>query len=221
MKQEQGARQVTRGIGLGPFSVLRFTPHTLRSSQGFTILEFIIVLFLLGGLLSLIVPRMSFGDNLTSVGRRWVGTLRSVQDMAITTQKTVRLYLDLDQGKYWPMVIDGVQEKPPLDANWTTPLTLPDTVRFTDVVVGTVKKESGRTELVFYPNGRIDPAIMHLVDADNNVVGILIEPVTAMVRLTDQRIEPQKPLTVPERIRPLLQPVPAGLPTAFPASGKR
>lgn len=192
-----------------------------RSESGFTILEFIIVLFLLGGLLSLIVPRMSFGDNLTSVGRRWVGTLRSIQYMSTTTQKTVRLYVDLDRGMYWPMVSDGGQEKPPLDATWATPLTLPETVRFTDVQVGSSKTESGRTQLMFYPNGRIDPATMHLADADNNVVGILIEPVTSMIRITDQRIEPQKPVTVSERTKALLQPVPAGLPTSIPSSGKR
>ncbi len=192
-----------------------------RSESGFTILEFIIVLFLLGGLLSLIVPRMSFGDNLTSVGRRWVGTLRSIQYISTTTQKTVRLYVDLDRGMYWPMVIDGGQEKPPLDATWATPLTLPETVRFTDVQVGNLKKETGRMELMFYANGRIDPATIHLADADNNVVGILIEPVTSMIRITDQRIEPQKPLTVSERTKALLQPLPAGLPTSFPSSGKR
>lgn len=192
-----------------------------RSESGFTILEFIIVLFLLGGLLSLIIPRMSFGDNLTSVGRRWVGTLRSIQYMSTTTQKTVRLYVDLDRGMYWPMVLDGGQEKPPLDATWATPLTLPEAVRFTDIQVGSSKTESGRTTVMFYPNGRIDPATMHMADADNNVVGILIEPVTSMIRLTDQRIEPQKPVTVSERTKALLQPVPAGLPTSIPSSGKR
>lgn len=119
------------------------------------------------------------------------------------------------------MVSDGGQEKPPLDATWATPLTLPETVRFTDVQVGSSKTESGRTQLMFYPNGRIDPATMHLADADNNVVGILIEPVTSMIRITDQRIEPQKPVTVSERTKALLQPVPAGLPTSIPSSGKR
>lgn len=195
----------------------------VRDVSGFTILEFIIVLFLLGGLLSLIIPRMSFGDNVTAVGRRWVGSLRSLQDMAMATQKTVRLYVDLDRGMYWPMVIDGSQEKPPIDANWALPLSLPDFVRITDVQVGGTKRESGRTELMFYPNGRIDPSIMHLVDGDNNVVGIVIEPVTATIRITDQRVEPQKPLIVSDRTKVLLQPLAPSLPTSLPPtlSGKK
>ncbi len=189
----------------------RLRPQAVESERGFTILEIIIVLFLLGGILSLIVPRLSIGDNLGSVGRRWVGALKSVQEMAITSQKTVRLYVDLDRGMYWPMVLDGNQEKIPSDAMWATPVSLPETIRFADVQVGSAKKESGRAELFFYANGRIDPATMHLADADNNVMGILIEPTTALIRVTDQRIEPPKPWTIPDRIRLLLQPVTAGV----------
>ena len=179
------------------------------------------MLFLLGGMLSLIIPRISIGDSLTSVVRRWVGAVKSLQEMAMTTQKTVRLYVDLDQGRYWPMVLDGGQEKPPLDANWAIPISLPESIRFTDIQVGTARRESGRAELFFYPNGRVDQATIHLADADNNVMGIQIEPVTAMIRVSDQRIEPQKPLTVPDRIRPLLQPPPAGLQPSLPAGVKK
>ena len=176
-----------------------------QDATGFTLLEMLLVLFLLGGLLSLIIPRMSIGDSLGSVGRRWVGALRSFQEMAMATQKTVRLHVDLDRGTYWPMVVDSNQEKIPHDATWATPISLPESIRFADFQVGTGRKESGRTELFFYPNGRIDQATMHLVDTDNNIVGISIEPVTALIRMTDQRIDPPRPWTIPDRIRPLLQ----------------
>jgi chemotaxis signal transduction protein len=46
---------------------------------------------------------------------------------------------------------------------------------------------------------------MHLVDAGNNILGIAIEPVTGAIRLSDGRIEPPKPLTIPDRVKPLLQ----------------
>ena len=189
----------------------------VRDARGFTLLEFIIVLFLLGGMLSLVIPRLSVGDSLSSVGRRWVGALKSLQEMSMATQKTVRLYVDIDRGTYWPMVLDGNQEKVPLDAIWATPISLPESIRFTDIQVGAATKQSGRAELFFYPNGRIDQATMHLADADNNIMGILIEPTTALIRVTDQRIDPPKPKTIPDRIRPLLQPTAAGKPLSFPA----
>jgi len=183
----------------------RRTSHAVRSSRGFTILEIIIVLFLLVGLLGIILPRFSLDDSLGSVGRRLVGTVRSLQSLAMLTQKTVRLYVDMDRGVYWPVILDGNQEKIPTDPTWATPLKLSETIRISDILADQGKKESGRVDLFFYPTGRIDPATMHLVDASNNVLAIAIEPVTGAIRMSDERIEPPKPLIIPDRIRPLLQ----------------
>jgi len=41
------------------------------------------------------------------VGRKWVGAMKSLQELAMMGQKTVRLYVDIDRGMYWPMVLDG------------------------------------------------------------------------------------------------------------------
>ncbi|HSL03563.1 MAG TPA: hypothetical protein VK901_08505 [Nitrospiraceae bacterium] len=186
----------------------RFTPHTLYSSRGFTILEIIIVLFLLVGLLGIVLPRISLEENLGSVGRRMVGTVRSLQDLAMVTQKTLRLYVDIDRGVYWLMILDGNQEKVPIDhPTWATPLSLPATIRFSDILVAQGKKESGRIDLSFYPTGRIDPMTMHLVDARSNLLAIAIEPITGAIRMSDERIEPPPPipLTILDRVKPLLK----------------
>jgi type II secretory pathway pseudopilin PulG len=193
-----------------PSRASRLTPHVLRSSRGFTILEIIIVLFLLVGLLGIVLPRISLEENLGSVGRRMVGTVRSLQSLAMSTQKTVRLYVDIDRGVYWPMILDGNQEKVPIDAAWTTPLNLPAAIRFSDILAAQEKKTSGRVDLSFYPTGRIDPATMHLVDARNNLLAIAIEPVTGAIRMSDERIEPPRPLIILERVRPLLKTTAAG-----------
>ena len=207
----QGVQGV-RGKGIGAWEMrqlsslaLRLTPYPLRVSTGFTILEIIIVLFLLVGLLGIILPKISLEDNLGSVGRRMIGTVRSLQSMAMSTQKTVRLYIDIDRGVYWPVILDGNQEKVPNDYTWATPLNLPTAIRFTDISTAQGKKELGRVDLFFYPTGRIDPATMHLMDARNNILAIAIEPVTGAIRTSDERIEPPKALTIPDRIRSLLK----------------
>ena len=175
------------------------------ASNGFTILEIIIVLFLLVGLLGIILPRISLEENLSSVGRRMVGTVRSLQSLAMSSQKTVRLYVDMDRGVYWPMILDGNQEKISTDPTWATPLTLPATIRVSDVLLSQGKKESGRVDLFFYPTGRIDPMTMHMMDTKNNILAIAIEPVTGAIRMSDERIEPPRPLIIPERVKPLLK----------------
>ena len=184
---------------------LPLATYYLRSSDGFTILEIILVLFLLVGLLGIILPRISLEENLGTVGRRLVGNVRSLQSLAMSTQKTVHLYVDIDRGIYWPMIVDGNQEKAPADATWATPLKLPETIRFTDILVSQGKKESGRVDLFFYPTGRIDTATMHLMNVSNNILAIAIEPVTGAIRMSDERIAPPRPLTIPDRLRPLLK----------------
>ena len=188
----------------------RLEPRACPSTAGFTILEIIIVLFLLAGLLGIVLPRISLEENLASVGRRMVGTVRSLQSLAMLTQKTVRLYVDMDRGVYWPMILDGNQEKVPADAAWTTPLSLPATIRFSDILAAQEKKASGRVDLSFYPTGRIDPATMHLMDGRNNILAIAIEPVTGAIRMSDERIEPLRPRIILERVRPLLKMTVAG-----------
>ena len=183
----------------------RLPPRACLATAGFTILEIIIVLFLLVGLLGIVLPRISLDENLASVGRRIVGTVRSLQGMAMLTQKTVRLYVDMDRGAYWPMILDGNQEKVPTDPTWSTPLNLPESIHFSDILVRQGEKGSGRVVLFFYPTGRIDPATIHLVDASNNILAIAIEPVTGAIRMSDERIEPLKLLTIPDRVRPLLE----------------
>jgi type II secretory pathway pseudopilin PulG len=186
-----------------------------HDANGFTLLEIVMVLFLLTGMLSLVIPKLTMGENLGSVGRKWVGSLKTLQDLSMTTQKTVRLYVDIDRGMYWPMVLDGNEEKIPQDPIWAYPLSLPETVRFSDIQVGATRKETGRVDIFFYPNGRIDQATVHLTDSNNNVMGILVEPVTALIRMTDYRIDPPKPIVILERIRPLLQPI---MPSLRPTS---
>jgi hypothetical protein len=159
----------------------------------------------LGVVLTLIIPRIVIVEDLSSTGRKFIGTLRSLQSMAATTQKPVKLYLDLDRGTYWAMVLDGREEKRPLDATWATPLSLPESIRFTEVSVGPTKRTYGRADLSFFPNGRIDPATVYLADTTNNLLGLAVDPLTGRIRTSDQRFDLTRPRPIPDRVKLLLR----------------
>jgi prepilin-type N-terminal cleavage/methylation domain-containing protein len=175
------------------------------AANGFTFLEMLIVLFLLAGVLTVVIPRIVIGENLGSTGRKFINTIRTLQGLAATGQKPVKLYVDLDQGTYWPMVVDGKEEKPPLDATWATPRALPESIRFTEVVVGQTKRVSGRVDFSCYPNGRIDPVTLYFADAGNNLLALAVDSLTGAIRTSDERIEPPRNQTIPDRVRTLLQ----------------
>lgn len=192
-----------------------FNTSILRSTNGFTLLEMIIVMFLLVAMLGIVIPRVNLDEDLASTGRKLIGGLRTLQGIAMSTQKPVKLYLDLDQNQYWAMAIEGKEEKPLPDAAWATPRMLPDTIRLAEASFGSVKRTAGRVDLTLYPNGRIDEAVLHLTDARNNVLAIVVESATGAIRTSDERIEPQRLASIPDRVKTLL------IPTATVASGNQ
>lgn len=192
----------------------RLPPHLLRSLHGFTILEMLIVLFLLAGVLAIVIPRIVIGEDLSSTGRKFISTLRTLQGLASTSQKPVKLYMDLDQGTYWAMVVNGKEEKTPLDASWATPRLLPESIRFTEVSVGQTKRVSGRADLSFYPNGRIDPVTVYFADRSNNLLALAVDSLTGAIRTSHERVEPPRNQTIPDRVKTLLQVSAQGIPAS-------
>ncbi len=197
-----------RGVRLeveGTSPPLPLIPCPVPAANGFTLLEILIVMFLLAGVLLLVIPKIVVGEDLPSTGRKFISALRALQGLAATGQKPVKLYVDLDQGTYWAMVVEGKEEKLPIDASWLTPRILPEAIRFTEVSVGQTKRVSGRIDFSFYPNGRIDPVTIHFSDGSNNLFALAVDSLTGAIRTSDERIEPPRNRTIPDRVKTLLQ----------------
>jgi prepilin-type N-terminal cleavage/methylation domain-containing protein len=194
-----------RSVCLGP-SPSPLTSHPLRVSPGFTILEMLIVLFLLTVVVAVVFPRISLTEDLSSTGRKLVGVLRTFQGLAATSQKPLKLYLDLDQGTYWMMLVEGKEERLPLDPAWKLPRSLPESIRFTEVSIGQDKRFSGRVDVAFFGNGRIEPVTLYLTDGKNNLLGLAVDSLTGGIRVSDERLDPPLNPIIPDRVRLLLKP---------------
>lgn len=176
------------------------------SSAGFTMLEMLIVLFLLTVVVVVVLPRISLDEDLSSTGRKLIGVLRTFQGLAATNQQQVKLYFDLDQGTYWMMMVEGKEERLPLDPGWKTPRSLPESVRLTEVSIGQDKHFSGRVDISFFANGRIEPVTMYLMDTKNNLLGLAVDSLTGGIRVSDERLDPPLNRIIPDRVRLLLKP---------------
>lgn len=181
-------------------------PRAGRGFDGFTILEMLIVLFLLTIVVVVVLPRISLDEDLSSTGRKLVGVLRTFQGLAATSQKPVKLYLDLDQGTYWMMLVEGKEERIPLDPAWKTPRSLPESIRFTEVSIGPDKRFAGRVDVSFFANGRIEPVTMYLTDTKNNLLGLAVDSLTGGIRVSDERLDPPLNQLIPDRVKLFLKP---------------
>lgn len=182
------------------------TGHRSLESAGFTILEMLIVLFFLTVVVVVVFPRFSLDEDLSSTGRKLVGVLRTFQGLAATNQQPLKLYFDLDQGTYWMMMVEGKEERLPLDPGWKIPRSLPESIRLTEVSVGQEKRFSGRVSVSFFANGRIEPVTMYLMDEKNNLLGLAVDSLTGWIRVSDERLDPPPNRIIPDRVRLLLKP---------------
>jgi hypothetical protein len=184
---------------------IRIMQHASRPVAGFTILEMLIALFLLGTALAIMIPRVSLDEDLRSTGRTLVGLLRTLQEDASSKQTPLRLYLDLDRGLYWLMLLEGKEERIPLDPAWKIPRSLPESIRFTEISIGQERHMSGQAKVSFLTNGRSEPVTLYLMDSQNNLLGLAVDPLTGGIRVSNERFDIPRNRFIPDRVRTLLK----------------
>jgi len=158
---------------------LRYGQRTAdpKKSHGFTLLELMVVISLLGIMLVFTVPRFQqtlFLDE-TKTGSRWIiGKIKILKEAAISNQKQYTLHINLDTERFWEtdasMSAEAI-ENAALNAD-----SLPSGLKIADIEYPTRGKiNSGQTDITFYKNGTSDKVLIHLQDGEKYVT-YLIEP---------------------------------------------
>jgi prepilin-type N-terminal cleavage/methylation domain-containing protein len=154
-------------------------PRTIYDGhrKGFTLLELIVVMSLLGIMLIFTVPR--FQENLfldeTKTGSRWIiGKIQALKEASIRNQKQYSLHINLDTDQYWET--DDSMSTEDLENAALNASPLPDGLKIADIEYPIGGKiTSGQTDIAFYKNGTSDKALIHIQDGEN-YVSYLIEP---------------------------------------------
>jgi len=154
----------------------------LRGRQGFTLIEITLVLAILGVALAFIVPR--FRDpgqaELQAQSRRLVMTFRLLRSEAVLHGAPLRLNFDLDLGRYWVSAEDGavgieagLESLGPLARG----AALKPPAQIADLVFPNfgAKVQSGQIYTVFYPDGSIDPTVIHLA-SQRDAITLYVNP---------------------------------------------
>ena len=137
---------------------------------GFTLIEVSLVLLIIAIVLALAIPRLRSltGAELSRQARRLTNTFRFLRSEAILTGRVYRLNYDVGLERYWVTVVDDCSDPSPglpEDGPLARPTTLPDPVGISDIVLqGLGKVQQGQVTTCFYPDGYIDPTVVHLDD---------------------------------------------------------
>jgi prepilin-type N-terminal cleavage/methylation domain-containing protein len=153
----------------------RTTDH--GQSRGFTLLELIVVISLMGIMLVLTVPR--FHETLlldeSKTNSRWIiGKIQSLKEAAVRNQKRYTLHIDLDSERFWET--DESMSPEAIENAAVNADALPSGLKITDIEYPIHGKiNSGQAEIAFYKNGFSDKVFIHVQDGETHI-SYLIEP---------------------------------------------
>jgi len=170
--------------------------RAMRTPRGFTMLEIAIVLFIMGLVISMALPRFAGirSAHLKSESRRLAGRASYLYSRAMSDKVVLRLSFDIDSDSYAVSRLDPYSAKPvfaPDTEPGFKPVMLPAGVRLRDVIVeGTGAVTRGTANCFFYPEGYVDATFVHLIDDSGTVFTLSFNPLTGRVAIADADVGP-------------------------------
>jgi len=164
-----------------------------RPAAGFTLLELMVVISILGIMAAMILPRVSaFGaGRIKRETRHLSGIITHLTQESSFTKQTFRLHYDLEARAYWVSVLQENREFAPASDPLVARRVLPEGMRFEDVMTqrhGKVREGEAYTE--FFPMG-VEKTTIHLKEGES-IWTLAINPLTGRVKVSDRYIEFQE-----------------------------
>jgi prepilin-type N-terminal cleavage/methylation domain-containing protein len=180
------SKTIRKGYGLNPKSKIQ----NPKFSNGFTLIEIIVVISLISLILFIAIPRFhnSVLTDSTKKTSRWItAKIRVLKESAVREHKLYVLSVDMDSNSMWvthaSMTEDELQGAP------QNAYQLPDDIRVLAVEYPHDDKiEAGRADIYFYEKGYSDMAIIHIENSDSEPFSFRIEPFLQQVKIFQQYV---------------------------------
>ena len=199
----------TWSLGFCPLAVRDRIGRKIPGTQGFTLIELMVVLVLIGIMSAMIIPEMkgTFEEALLrSTGRELVNAFGLAYSQAVTVNQLHRVRLDLKSGRYFVerTVREGERGRGfvtvrdlrggegTLDTRISIKIRRPDEApsgardQEPTFVSGDDLRSRNRDEVIaFYPDGTADSGEFVLRDREGFGLSLRINPTTAQVRIVE------------------------------------
>ena len=162
----------------------------MRDKKGFTLIEILIVVFILSSFLLVAIPRLdNFTEgNIKSGSRNLSTTIRYLYSEAAFKKKIHKLAFDIDNREYWVEVLE-VDEYIVSPDPFVKKRKLPDNVFFKDIVTqrSLGLSTEGKDEFIlFLPSGFVEPVVIHLESDSGDIYTLATKPYTGATSVFDE-----------------------------------
>ncbi|GAB6097753.1 hypothetical protein JCM14469_40070 [Desulfatiferula olefinivorans] len=159
----------------------------MADQRGFTFIEIIVVIVLIGLMFSFALPRMDgllYMDNRDRVSRWVVLNVEHLKGLSVKKQVRYILHVDISANAFW-ISEEGMEEDALAEAR-KSGFALPPDIRLVDIIYPFPGREDDtRSEVFFYPQGYCDHAVIHMENADRDKLSFVIEPFLPPVGIRD------------------------------------
>lgn len=167
-----------------------------QRSAGFTLLEIMVVIIIIGTVMAIAIPKMNdlFEVNLKSTIRKLAGAIQFCFNESVIKQTPLRLNFDLVTGEYWLsyLAVNG-QTGEFVDApnEIIEHEQLPSGVFIKDMATphSPEKRSEGVDFISFYPTGFAEKAVLHLASRDGRVFTLVVKSMTGRLTVYDREID--------------------------------
>ena len=159
--------------------------------RGYTLIELIVVLVLIGMMLTLAAPRLRnalLTDDLKGSARKMIGIINNLRNEAIREQRDYSLNFDLDANRFWISYRSMTDEERAVASEEGS--NLPPDVRIHDVwIKGAGKMVRGAARIRFTRRGYTQKSAIHLSSKDGRELTLVLSPFLGKVKVINKYVE--------------------------------
>lgn len=159
--------------------------------RGFTLIEMIVVIFLIGIMLSLSIPSLRntfFTDPLKATTRKIIGLVTGVRELAVRSQQPYLVHFNRLENRIWyEKEVVGEEQKDQEDQPGNQ-LLLPESVKITGLwMAGDEGLTEDNTVVWISKQGYLDDTVIRIEDKDGNHLNIQFYPFLSPALVADER----------------------------------
>lgn len=160
------------------------------SSRGYTLVELIVVIALIGVMLSFALPRFQSSvltDGTRKLSRRIIMQVQQLRQAAVRSRTVQILHISPDSRRMW--VTNETMSEEDAEAASESGDEFPEDVDVMDVEYPDGERISyGEARIRFSPKGYSDKVIIHLENSDGDRKSLIIEPFLPNIAIYDEYV---------------------------------